>query len=277
MARGYLKALINARGRRVTTHVTSERQAEIAERVRQNGFQSVTDLALHFGVTTQTIRRDINELSDVGVLRRRHGGVELPLPSENIGFEERQILNFAAKEQIARVVESHIPHGASVAISIGTTPALTVRHLASRRGLTIVTNSLVAAVNACALPDVEVHVPGGSVRPGSRDILGSDAEAFFERFKVDIGLYGVGGVDANGELLDFTQHEVQVRETIRRNARRSYLVLDASKFDRAAHVRGGWISEADTVFCDRLPPAAIRAQIEAAGHDIVLCGAGDDS
>lgn len=258
----------------MTTHVTTERQAEIAERVRQNGFQSVVDLARHFGVTTQTIRRDINELSDVGVLRRRHGGVELPAPAENIGFEERQTLNFTAKEQIARAVEAHIPDGASIAISIGTTPALAVRHLAGRRGLTIVTNNLVAAVNACALPAVEVHVPGGAVRPDSRDILGAEAEAFFERFKVDIGIYGVGGVDPNGELLDFHQHEVRVRETIRRNARRAFLVLDASKFGRAAHVRGGWISEADLVFCDRDPPEAIRTLIERAGHEIVRCGAG---
>lgn len=252
-------------------YVTTERQAEIAERVRQNGFQSVTDLAHHFGVTTQTIRRDINELSDAGVLKRRHGGVELPMPSENIGFEERQTLNYTAKEQIARVVESYIPHGASVAISIGTTPALTVRHLATRRGLTIVTNNLMAALNACALPSVEVHVPGGAVRPGARDILGQNVEAFFEGFKVDVGLYGVGGVDPGGELLDFSREEVQVREIIRRNSRRSFLVLDASKFGRAAHVRGGWISEADVVFCDREPPAEILAAIAEAGGEFVLC------
>jgi DeoR family glycerol-3-phosphate regulon repressor len=252
-------------------HVTTERQAEIAERVRQRGFQSVTDLAQHFGVTTQTIRRDINELSEADVLRRRHGGVELPVPTENIGFEERQILNLEAKQHIARVVESHIPQGASVAISIGTTPALTVRHLASRRGLTIVTNNLMAALNACSLPSVEVHVPGGAVRPGARDILGPEIETFFERFKVDIGLYGVGGVDTSGELLDFSREEVQVRETIRRNCRRSFLVLDATKFGRAAHVRGGWIDEADIVFCDREPPADIRASIARAGHEFVLC------
>jgi len=255
-------------------YVTTERQAEIAERVRQSGFQSVADLARHFGVTTQTIRRDINELSDAGVLKRRHGGVELPVPTENIGFEERQTLNFTAKEQIARVVESYIPHGASVAISIGTTPALTVRYLATRRGLTIVTNNLMAALNACALPSVEIHVPGGAVRPGARDILGQDVESFFEGFKVDIGLYGVGGVDAGGELLDFSREEVQVREIIRRNCRRSFLVLDASKFGRAAHVRGGWISEADVVFCDREPPADIQAAIADAGGELVICAEG---
>lgn len=252
-------------------HATTERQAEIAEKVRQSGFQSVAELARHFGVTTQTIRRDINELSDAGVLKRRHGGVELPVPTDNLGFEERQILNLAAKQQIARVVETHIPHGASVAISIGTTPALAVRHLASRRGLTIVTNNLVAALNACALPAVEVHVPGGLVRPGARDVLGPDVEAFFGRYKVDIGLYGVGGVEAGGELLDFSRDEVRVREIIRRNCRRSFLVLDASKFGRAAHVRGGWIGDADLVFSDRDPPPGILAAIEADGGAFVLC------
>ena len=252
-------------------YVTTERQAEIAERVRQNGFQSVTDLAQHFGVTTQTIRRDINELSDAGAVRRRHGGVELPIPTDNIGFEERQTLNFTAKQQIARVVKSYIPHGASIAISIGTTPALTVHQLTGLRGLTIVTNNLMAALNACSLPSVEVHVPGGSVRPEARDILGSDVEAFFESFKVDIGLYGVGGVDEQGQLLDFNRDEVQVREIIRRNCRRSFLVLDASKFGRAAHVRGGWIGDADVVFCDREPPPEISEVIRAAGHELVLC------
>ena len=91
---------------------------------------------------------------------------------------------------------------------------------------------------------------------------------------MDIGLYGVGGVDEQGELLDFSRDEVQVREIIRRNCRRSFLVLDASKFGRAAHVRGGWISDADVVFCDRDPPAQIRQAIEAAGHEVVLCSEG---
>jgi DeoR family glycerol-3-phosphate regulon repressor len=252
-------------------YVTTERQAEITERVRQSGFQSVTDLAQHFGVTTQTIRRDINELSETGALRRRHGGVELPVPTDNIGFEERQTLNFAAKQQIARVVKSYIPDGASIAISIGTTPALTVHQLTDLRGLTIVTNNLMAALNACSLPAVEVHVPAGAVRPEARDILGPEVEAFFEGFKVDIGLYGVGGVDEHGELLDFNRDEVQVREIIRRNCRRSFLVLDSSKFGRAAHVRGGWISDADIVFCDRAPPPEICEAIETAGNQVVVC------
>jgi DeoR family glycerol-3-phosphate regulon repressor len=249
----------------------SERQAQIAERVRQRGFQTVAELAQHFDVTTQTIRRDIAELCDLGVLKRRHGGAELPVPGANLGFGERQILNQAAKEAIARTVVRHIPNGASIAVSIGTTPEIVVRHLVRHSDLKLFTNNLMAAIGACAIRNAEVHIPGGQVRAGARDVLGAEAEGFFARFKVDIGLYGVGGVDADGQLLDFREEEIRVREAIRANCRAAYLVLDGSKFGRPAHVRGGYLTEADLVFSDATPPAGLLDRISGGGGRFVLC------
>ncbi|MEC9268380.1 MAG: DeoR/GlpR family DNA-binding transcription regulator [Pseudomonadota bacterium] len=249
----------------------TERQAQIAERVRQRGFQTVTELADHFAVTTQTIRRDINELSEFGILKRRHGGAEIPVPLDNLGFGERRILNQSAKESIGRTVARYIPNGASLAVSIGTTPEIAVRHLKRHRDLKVFTNSLMAAMGACAAPGAEIHVPGGPVRTGARDVVGREVEEFFDRYKVDIGLYGVGGVDADGQLLDFHEEEIRVREAIRRNSRTVFLVLDATKFGRPAHVRGGRLTDADVIFCDRAPPAPIRAKIAAAGGQLILC------
>lgn len=248
----------------------TERQAQIAERVRQFGFQTVADLAEHFAVTTQTIRRDIQELADLGLLKRRHGGVEPPTPEANLGYGERRILNLAAKERIAQLAAERIPAGASLAVSIGTTPEIAVRRLVGHRGLKLFTNNLMAALSACEAPGWEVHIPGGAVRLGARDVVGPEVEAFFERFKVDVGLYGVGGVDADGQLLDFHEEEIRVREAIRRNCRTSILVLDATKFGRPAHVRGGLITDADVVLCDALPPPAVIEAVEAAGRKLVL-------
>lgn len=250
----------------------TERQAQIAERVRQRGFQTVSELAEFFDVTTQTIRRDINELSDFGILKRRHGGVEIPAPKANLGFGERRILNQGAKERIGRNVARFVPNGASIAISIGTTPEIAVRHLARHTDLKIFTNSLMAATSACAAPGVEVHVPGGPIRTEARDVVGRDVEIFFDRYKVDIGIYGVGGVEADGQLLDFNEEEIRVRDAIHRNCRTVYLVLDATKFGRPAHVRGGHLADADIIFCDKpLPPNAQMAIAEA-GRQFVLCG-----
>jgi DeoR family glycerol-3-phosphate regulon repressor len=248
----------------------TERQASIAERVRGRGFQTVADLAEHFGVTTQTIRRDIGELSELGLLKRRHGGVEPREPNANLSFGERRILNLDAKQRIARAVAERIPNGASLAVSIGTTPELVVRALSGHRGLRVFTNNITAALGACDIADAEVAIPGGTLRLGARDVIGRDVEDFFARFKVDIGIYGVGGVDPSGELLDFHEDEVRAREAIRHNCRQVFLVLDATKFGRPAHVRGGHITEADVVFCDATPPADIARALDAAGRETVV-------
>ena len=252
-------------------HSLVERQAQIAERVRRNGFQTVNELAALFDVTTQTIRRDIAELNEKGVIRRRHGGVELPSGSVNIGFEERRILNFAAKDRIARQVAARIPDGASLAIGIGTTPFMVLRHLAAHRGLKLVTNNLQAASAACTLAEVEVQIAGGPVRPAEQYVAGPDVVPFFQRFKVDFGIYGVGGVDAGVHLLDFHSDEVAFRETIRENCRQAFLVLDAGKFGRPAFVRAGAIDDADAVFCDAELPAEARGALRRSGRDYVRC------
>ncbi len=252
----------------------NERQALIAERIRQTGFQKVSSLAEFFNVTTQTIRRDISVLNDLGIVKRRHGGVEPPSPNGNLSYGERQILNMEPKEAIAAAVAARIPDGASLSVSIGTTPELCVRALSHHRKLTIRTNNLMAAISACTIQDVDVRIPGGAVRPNARDIVSMEAASFFERYKTDIGLYGVGGVDASGELLDFHEDEVAIREAIRANSRSVFLVLDSTKFGRTAHVRGGHITQADVIFCDREPPADIRDALQATAREIVICDQG---
>jgi DeoR family glycerol-3-phosphate regulon repressor len=105
----------------------SERQAQIAEMVRQQEAIRVDDLARHFQVTTQTIRRDLSLLCERGLARRVHGGVQrMNLPG-NVAYAWRQILNLEAKQAIAREVARHVANGVSLAFSIGTTPEIVSR------------------------------------------------------------------------------------------------------------------------------------------------------
>jgi len=254
----------------------SLRQAEITKLVQSHGSLSVEDLSRRFAVTTQTIRRDVNRLCEIGVLRRTHGGVELPPSTRNIHYETRQILNIDAKRKIARRVASAVPDGASLAFSIGTTPEVVMRALMCHEGLKIFTNNLNVAMAASAGSSFEVTIVGGRLRYGDRDVLGPAVRPFFSRYKVDFGIFGVAGVDPQGSLLDFHEDEVLSRQAILENARRSFLVLDHSKFGREAHVRGGHVGEVSAVFCDRPPPPAIGDMMRASGTTLVLCdGAGE--
>lgn len=113
---------------------------------------------------------------------------------------------------------------------------------------------------------------GGRLRNENRDVMELGMEALFRAYKVDIGIYGVVGVDNDGTLLDFYEDEVRARQMIRENRRSAFLVLDHSKFGRAAHVRGGKVDEATKIFCERTPPATVLALIEQAAAKLIIRG-----
>lgn len=249
----------------------SRRQAQIAKMIHQRNFLRVEDLAEHFNVTAQTIRRDVNCLCDYGIARRRHGGVEQPARTGNDAYAWRQVHNAEAKKTIAREVARHVPGGVSLAFSIGTTPEIVMEALLAHDQLRILTNNLNVAMLACTNPAFEVTIAGGRLRNDDRDVLGPGMEMLFTAYKVDIGIYGVAGVDEDGTLLDFYEEEVRARQTIRENSRASFLVLDSTKFGRTAHVRGGQIGEATKVFCERRPPEAIVTRLANAGAHLVVC------
>jgi DeoR family glycerol-3-phosphate regulon repressor len=243
----------------------TERQAGIIELVRSHGFQTIEQLAERFDVTPQTIRRDVNALCDEGLLRRRHGGVEPALEHENIAYRARKVLNVNSKRKIASLVAREIPNGASLFFSIGTTPELVASALLQHRDLRIFTNNLNVAYVAATNDSFDVTLIGGRLRNRDRDILGPEVEAFFNSYKVDFGIFGVGGIDPDGSLLDFDEQEVRARSVILKNARKSFLVADHTKFGRNAVVRGGAISDVSAFFSDTAPPDHIREMIANAG------------
>ncbi|PWC26989.1 DeoR/GlpR family DNA-binding transcription regulator [Teichococcus aestuarii] len=247
------------------------RQAMIAEMLKTRDFLRVDELAQHFEVTTQTIRRDINGLCEQGVARRRHGGITCPGHCGNMSFRDREVLNRAAKRQIGAAVAREVPDGACISLGIGTTPQIVAECLGRHRGLKIVTNNLPLALAAAQNPEFEVAIAGGTVRTGDLDVCGPAGEELFSAYLVDIAIFGVGGVDADGSLLDYSREEVRIREVMMRHSRRSFLVLDASKFSRAAHVRGGRIEDVSAVFCDAALPPAIRERLAQSGTAVVPC------
>lgn len=246
--------------------ITKRRQDEILEIVRERGFASTEQLAARFNVTQQTIRRMVNQLCERGLLRRIHGGVGLPVLNQNLAYESRQHLNSEAKRRIAQAVHDFIPDGVSIMIGLGTTPEYAALALAGRSNLRIITNSLNVASAFARNAEVEITLAGGTLRPLDRDIIGDGAVQFFSRFKADIGIFGVGGIDDDGTLLDFHSGEVQAREAIVANSRTALLVADGSKFGRSAPVRGGHLRDCHHFITDRpLPPGFQRLSEQYAG------------
>jgi DeoR family glycerol-3-phosphate regulon repressor len=252
---------------------SGSRVDRILERVRRHGFQSVENLALQFGVTTQTIRRDVNLLCERGLCRRLHGGIDLPPVAENMAYAQRQVLNHDAKRRIARCVARFVPDEASLFLGIGTTPEQCALALVHKRHLRVMTNNLHAALALSRNPSCELTIAGGRLRNLDCDVIAGEAHGFFRSFAVDIGIYGVGGVGDDGSLLDFDHDEARMRGELSSHCRQRWLVLDGSKFGRGATVRSGHITDASIVFTDSAVPPAIHDQLAQAGVRLVVAEA----
>jgi DeoR family glycerol-3-phosphate regulon repressor len=250
------------------------RRERINELIRQRGFMSIETLAEHFSVTPQTIRRDINYLCLKGLLRRYHGGAGPPSSVKNAAYQARQVHCLEEKRRIAALVAQNIPDEASLFINIGTTTEEVARSLLTHRGLRIITNNLNVASILSQNDDFEVIVVGGIVRSRDQGIVGETTIDFLDQFKVDIGVIGISGIDADGSLLDFDHREVRASKCIIANSRKVFLVADHSKFGRNAMVRLGTLLDLDAFFTDRKPPREIQKLI---GENDIQLFIADDS
>jgi DeoR family transcriptional regulator, glycerol-3-phosphate regulon repressor len=251
--------------------IPNPRQAQLLDAVRAQGSLSVEALASRFGVTLQTVRRDVQRLSEAGLLARFHGGVRVPSSTtENIAYRQRQTLHASAKQRIAQAVAAAVPEGSSMFVNIGTTTEAVARALLQHRGLRVITNNLNVATILSDNAQCELIVAGGAVRARDHGIVGEATVEFIRQFKVDIGLIGISGIEADGTLRDYDYREVNVARAIIAQSREVWLVADRSKFNRPAMVELARIDQIDRLFTDAAPPPEFAPMLAEAGVECVV-------
>ncbi|MFA9232263.1 MAG: DeoR/GlpR family DNA-binding transcription regulator, partial [Microgenomates group bacterium] len=215
----------------------SFRQSEILELARIDGRVVVETLAEKFQVTLQTIRRDLTDLADAGLLDRVHGGAVVRTGVSNIGYEERRRMNEMAKSAIGRLCAQAIPNNSSMILNLGTTTEAVARELLNHTNITVVTNNINVANILLANESCEIMVTGGSLRRSDGGLVGELTNDFIGQFKVDFAVIGASALDLDGDLLDFDLPEVRVSRAIIRQSRKVFLVTDVTKIGRSAPVK----------------------------------------
>ena len=245
------------------------RQQKTLELVRERGYISIEELAQYFDVTPQTIRRDINQLADEGLLRRYHGGAAHDSSVENTEYTMRVGYMLEEKLRIAEAVAAAVPDHASLFINIGTTTESIAHALLNHTGLKIITNNLNVAKILSTKEDFEVLIASGRVRPDG-GVIGQATADFFKQFKADYALIGISGIDEDGTLLDFDFQEVCVSQEILSSGRQVFLAADSSKFGRNAMIRLGSLKQVDSIFTDQQPNEQYLKTIHDLGVNLVV-------
>ena len=224
-----------------------DRLEHILETLHREGAAEVEPLSASLGVSTQTIRKDLAELTNRGLVARTHGGARLVKSVSNRSYQLRRTLMGPQKEAIAAAAAALIPDHCSVILNIGTTTEQVARALAGHQGLVVISNN-VNVISAFYNSNVrDLRLIGGTVRQDDGAIVGEDAVEQISRYKADFAIIGASALDEEGSIMDYDGREVAVSRAILRNARTRILACDASKFERRAPVRICEVADLDQV------------------------------
>jgi DeoR family fructose operon transcriptional repressor len=247
-----------------------ERRQEIANLVEEQGRGDVTQLATRFGVTPETIRRDLTELERRRFLRRVHGGaIAISRFRSEPAIAEKAETMAAEKAAIGEAAVAFIPEHGSVLLDAGTSTLALAREFPERE-LTVFTHSVAVALELASKRDLHLYVIGGRVR--TRTLANVDEWALRQLadLRVDVSFVGTNGFSVERGLSTPDPAEGAVKRAICLAAAQTVVLADHTKLDQEAAVRFAATDEFDVLVSDRgLDRTAGRA-FEEADVEVVL-------
>jgi DeoR/GlpR family transcriptional regulator of sugar metabolism len=207
------------------------RQAEIVDALQDHGFQSVRDLADRFEVTQSTIRRDLERLETMDLIKRTHGGA-MPVQQSETPHQFKEELHRAEKAAIGRAMAERVLENQTILLAGGTTTLEVARHLDHQR-LTVVTNDVRIASVIARKPSLHLVMVGGELLPNTHTLWGPTSMQQLANLRVDVAIFGTDTVGDDG-LYSATSYEIELKRQMRSIAKEAFFVADSSKFGREA-------------------------------------------
>src|SRR3989440_1298919 len=248
----------------------ARRRNELLQLARNHSQVIVAELASRFGVSPDTIRRDLDLLAERGLLERTHGGaVPAGLVTQDSPLDQRIVAHKHAKQRIARVAAALIRDGETLMVNGGSTTLAFVGELGSRRDITIVTNNLLvpAVIPGGAVRDL--YVLGGQYRSESQVTIGAVGVATVPSISADTAVIGVGGITLDG-LSTTLLVEAEMMRAMIESARRTIVVADASKFGHSSFAQIVSLENVEILVTDEAPPEDLAQALAEARVEIIL-------
>ncbi|HDR9485848.1 TPA: DeoR/GlpR transcriptional regulator [Burkholderia aenigmatica] len=248
--------------------LTTQRKKAILDALARDGQVLAVELSAQFGVSEDTVRRDLRELAAEGLLQRVHGGA-LPASPAVAPFAQREALETAEKRRIARRAAEMIVPGQVAIVDGGTTSALLVSQLPADLRATIVTHSPSVAVALAAHPSIDVILIGGRLYKHSIVAVGAAAMEGITRIHADLYFMGVTGVHPVAGLSTGDFEEAAIKRALAERAAETVVLASQSKLRAASQFVIGELTLAHTVVVEKETDAALTKPIEAAGVTVV--------
>ncbi len=251
--------------------MNQDRRNQIVEILKKQYTLTNAEIIERFGISIETVRRDLAYLEQKGLLERVYGGaVRKEVVNQESGYTKRENENSDEKQYIATETEKLINQGDTVFFDLGTTPLAIARNIESGKKITAFTNALRTAV-VLSEKGFDVFLPGGQLRHGELAVSGSLAENNMANFNIDKAIIGIGGITEKG-ITDFIADEASIRKQIIKNARTVIAVADYTKFGVRAMCNVCKIDEINVLVTDDKAPVNMLKKFKKKGVKVIVAG-----
>ena len=230
---------------------------------------SVAALADELGVSMETVRRDLKVMEDQGLLRRIHGGAVPVIGEQDRPLHERARMAAKEKQRIASLALTLLESGMTVFLDTGTTTLALARELSRVPQLTIMTNSLDVALVVSRQGQHRIQVTSGTLRANDNALLGYDTLDSVRKYSFDVALMGIAAIHADAGLMDYEDHEAELRRVLVHQARTSVILADDSKFGKKARIHTLPLRAVDILITNAAPSGSIAGALRTGDVELI--------
>lgn len=247
-----------------------ERKNAILETLQKEQRVLVAELSQEYGVTEETIRRDLDKLEKEGFVKKTYGGAVL---NENTNIEMplriREKTNRKQKQTIAKLVADMIADGDSIILDSSSTSLMVAQELKERKKLTVITNSLEVLIEFSKSKGVQVISTGGLLKSATLSLVGKNAEKTLENFYVDKAIISCKGLDDKKGVTDSSEDDAEIKKSMVSCAKQLIIAADSTKFGRISFAKVLDFREGDILVTDTLPDNTWKQRLAELGVMVV--------
>jgi DeoR/GlpR family transcriptional regulator of sugar metabolism len=246
-----------------------ERKNAILTKLSIEGKVLVSELSREYGVTEETIRRDLEKLEKEGLAKKTYGGA---VKNENFNidlpFYVRKQTNVESKQYIASVIGSMINDGDYLMLDSSTTALFVVKSIIHKKKITLITNSIEILLELSNKPDWTVISTGGTLKEVGLSLVGYQAERMVSGFHVDMAICSSKGIDSDMGVTDSNERDAEIKKAFFKSAKKKILALDSSKFDITSFIKICDVSDLDMVVTEKRPSDIWLERFRNAGTEV---------
>jgi DeoR family glycerol-3-phosphate regulon repressor len=229
----------------------------------------ILDLSKQLKVSRETIRKDIMEMEEEGLLKKTYGGAVLDEANIETDYERRRAENKEQKESIAERAYQFIEPGDTIYLDYGTSTYALAKKLVDFENLTIVTNSIPIVNLLIHSPGIQLIILGGNIRKNEDSLFGTFGLNNAKEIFVDLGFFGCAGIDIKSGVTNYHMGEIEISKVMLHQSKTVILLADETKFGKSALYKTSSLEDLDIVITTNIKEAEVEEEFSKYDFEVI--------